>query len=80
MVGSRRVLGPRGTFLIRIFYREPTYARRAGAQDTSYRWTYKIMADSEEQAKWMATAEFRKMERLSSVGWSREIAEIAVLD
>ena len=75
-----RVLGPRTEFRIRIRYREPSYARRSGPPEQAYRWTYSIVADSEEQAKVMAQAEFRKMARLSSVGWAREITEIAVLD
>ena len=75
-----RVIGPRTEYRIRIQYREPSYARHAGPQERDYRWTYRIAADSQEQAKAMAQAEFRKMESLSSVGWAREITEIAVVD
>lgn len=74
------VLESRTEFRVRICYREPTYASQSGSQDRNYRWTYRIAASSEEQAREMARAEFRKMEKLSSVGWARVITEVAVLD
>jgi len=78
-VGTR-VLGPRTEYRIRILYREPSYARHAGHQARDYRWTYNLMASNLHQAKAMAEAEFRKMARLSSVGWTREITEIALVE
>ena len=75
-----RVQGSRGEFRIRILYREPTYARVAAAQGRDYRWTYRIRANDVDQAIAMAKREFRKMERLSSVGWAREITEIFVVE
>lgn len=75
-----KVLGPRTEYRIRILYREPSYERHAGPHKQDYRWTYRIVADSQEQAKAMAQAEFRKIERLSAVGWSREITEITVVE
>ena len=75
-----RVLGPRTEYRIRILYREPTYERDAGPPERDYRWTYSILANDVAQAKAMAEAEFRKIEKLSSVGWAREITEIVVVD
>lgn len=78
-VGTR-VLGPRIEYRIRILYREPGYARQSDHQMRDYRWTYNIVASDLGQAKAMAEAEFRKIARLSSVGWAREITEIVVVD
>ena len=74
-----RVLQVRVEYRIRIHYVEPTYASRSSRRSTPYRWTYRIMAESLEEAKAMAVAEFHHIERLSS-GWTREITEVVVVE
>jgi hypothetical protein len=63
----------RRTFLVRIFYREPTYELQSGPRPEPYSWTYRIHSESEEGAIQQALEEFRNMERQSSVGWVRVI-------
>lgn len=60
-------------FLVRIFYREPTYELTSGPKKDPYSWTYRITAESEERSIALALEEFRMMERHSSVGWVRVI-------
>lgn len=67
-------------FHVRIRYREPGYARKHNRKAQDYRWTFCVQAVDTEHAKTLAKAEFREIERLSAVGWSREITEIAVVD
>ncbi len=64
----------RRSFIVRIFYREPTYELQAGPRSEPYSWTYRIVADNEEGAIQQACEEFRAMERQSSVGWVRVIS------
>ena len=63
----------RRVYLVRIFYREPTYELQAGTKKDPYSWTYRIQADTEEGAVARALDEFRMMERNSSVGWVRVV-------
>ena len=63
---------------VTIRYREPSYARAAGPRAEPYRWTYEIDSDDDADARKRALGQFREMERLSSVGWVREIDSIDV--
>jgi hypothetical protein len=63
---------------VTIRYREPTYEKAVGPKAEPYRWTYEMVADDEVDARKRALGEFREMERLSSVGWRREIEAIDV--
>ena len=70
----------RSEYRIRIHYREPTYKSREGEEQRVYRWTYQIEAESVEDAKALAVAEFHEFARLSSVSWTREITDVLALD
>jgi hypothetical protein len=65
-------------YQVTIRYREPTYEKAVGPKAEPYRWTYDMLADDEVEARKRAVGEFRKMERLSSVSWPREIERIDV--
>jgi hypothetical protein len=66
-------------FVVEIFYRELSYETRHGRKDAPYRWRFRAHASSPSVAIGAAVAEFRRMEALSSVGWTREIMDIQVL-
>jgi len=63
---------------VTIRYREPSYERAVGRKAEPYRWTYEIVSDDDADARKRAVGKFREMERLSSVGWIREIEQIDV--
>lgn len=63
---------------VTIRYREPSYARSVGSKAEPYRWTFEIDSDDDEHARAEAVDRFREMERLSSVGWARQIERIDV--
>lgn len=58
-----------------IHYREPTY-RRAEAKPEPYRWSYRVAAATPNDGKRQALAEFRRVARLSGVGWIREVVRV----
>ncbi len=63
-----------------IKYAEPTYASHSGGQARVYRWTYRFAALSATQAEALAVKDFREMEKLSSVGWARDIVGITTTE
>ena len=63
-------------FLVEIRYREPTYETRHGTRTEPYRWRYRVAAASEKLAVRLAVDEFRRMEAISAVGWSRDIVAV----
>ena len=65
-------------YRVEILYREPTYELHAGPKAEPYRWTYRVQATNEEQAKSLAIEDFRMLERNSSVGWTRVVSEVRV--
>jgi hypothetical protein len=69
---------PGTKYRVVVSYREPAYEERTGRRETPYRWTYAVIAESEEQARGRALREFREVSRLSSVGWWREVVGIEV--
>ena len=66
--------------MVRIHYREPTYEMYVGKKARPYQWTYRVSAESPQQAKTRALAEFKEMARASNVGWKREIVTRGVLE
>ncbi len=60
-------------YRVRIHYREPTCELYAGAKDQPYHWVYDVDAASPQEAKELALAQFKDMERQSSVGWTRTV-------
>jgi hypothetical protein len=69
---------PRRSFDVTIHYREPSYEQVAGRKEHPYRWTFRLSAVDETAARDMAVDEFRETERLSGVGWIRQIASVEV--
>ena len=69
---------PGTLYKVVVSYREPSYEEQTGPREAPYRWTYVILAESEEQARQRALSEFREVSRLSSVGWWREVVAIEV--
>ena len=68
----------RQRFDVTIHYREPTYEDVVGRKECAYRWTFQLSAVDEADARNQALDEFRETERLSGVGWVREIATVDV--
>jgi len=68
------------SYRVVIEYREPTYAARAGPSAKTYRGTFRVEARSPASAEVLAREEFREMERLSSVGWAREIVRVTTVE
>jgi hypothetical protein len=66
------------TFLVEIHYREPTYEARVGPKGLAFRWSYRVAAGNGDLARLAAINEFRRMERLSGVGWARVIEDLFV--
>lgn len=64
--------------LVEIRYREPSYEERHGRRELPYRWRYRVDAVSEAHATELALGEFRRIEAMSSVGWTRDVVEICV--
>ena len=66
-------------YLVTIFYREPTYELEVGRKASPYRWRFDdIDVASEPEAVAEATRRFREIERLSGVGWQRDVLDVAV--
>mgnify|MGYP007063807297 CR=1 FL=1 len=63
-------------FKIKIYYREPVYELYHGAKEHPYHWTFRITASDPSQAQQKAIEDFKSMQRLSSVTWTREIVAI----
>lgn len=60
-----------------ISYREPEFAAHAGLPLTTYRGSFRVSAPNAEAAKKLAVARFREIQGQSSVGWARDIVDIA---
>jgi hypothetical protein len=67
------------TFVVDIEYREPGYELRHGVRDRPYHWRYRLVSTCERYAAEVAIAEFRTIEALSSVSWTREIVDVSVM-
>ena len=67
-------------YLVRIEYREPTYELATRKRSQPFRWTCRIKARSPAGASALAVEQFRAAQRLSSVGWLREIECIEVVE
>lgn len=65
-------------FRVRIIYREPTYEAATGKTCGAYSGTFLVSAPSHVAAANRAMNQFRELERLSSVGWVREVVEVQV--
>ncbi len=66
-------------FRVRFVYREPTFEQHAGLSPRAWPVEYEVRgAQDREEAVRLAVEEFRRIERLSSVGWAREIVSVGV--
>ncbi|MDI1428752.1 MULTISPECIES: hypothetical protein [Polyangium] len=75
---SQSAPAPRGAlYEIVISYKEPTFAEHAGQEARTFRGTFRIEAADEDDARVRAVAEFRRIQASSSVGWQREIVDVA---
>lgn len=73
---------PRAQYRVRILYREPTYEMYAGPKKDPYQWTYPVPMEATTPptvATAQALAEFREMERRSSVSWVREVVAVELV-
>ncbi len=66
------------SFTVEVRYREPSYESRHGARAEPYRFRYRLEAPNEQAAVAFVVAEFKRMNMLSSVGWTRLIVDIVV--
>jgi hypothetical protein len=65
-------------YLVTIQYRERTYELHSGRTPTMYSGSFVVVADGEAEARAHATAEFRRIEALSGVGWRRDVESLSV--
>ncbi|MFH2005896.1 MAG: hypothetical protein ABI333_04825 [bacterium] len=63
-------------FSVTIFYREPSYARTTGSDEKLYRGSFEVQARDQEDAVGQALAQYKKIERLSGVGWVRRVVRV----
>lgn len=63
-------------YKITIYYREPLYELYHGRKAQPFVWTLRVMASDPQAAKDQAIEDFKAMERLSGVNWSREIVAV----
>lgn len=68
---------PTAVYEVVISYQEPEFAANAGLPLTTYRGTFRVNAPDAEAAKKLAVARFREIQGQSSVGWARDIVDIA---
>jgi hypothetical protein len=66
------------SFVVTIAFREPTFELHGGRRPTLYSGSFVVVAESEEDAVRLALAEFRRLEALSWVGWSRHVESLSV--
>ena len=67
------------TFRVRLVYREPTFEQHAGLSPRAWPVVYEVRGASDrDDAAAIALEEFRRIERLSSVGWAREVITVDV--
>jgi hypothetical protein len=69
---------PRRTFIVTIAYREPTFELHIGRGPTLYSGTFVVVSENEDDAVALALSEFRRVEALSWVGWSRAVESLSV--
>ena len=66
-------------FIVEIRYREPSYEAREGERDEPFRFRYRIYAGTADAATSLALDEFRRITKLSSVGWIRDVVSVDVI-
>lgn len=62
-------------YRVRVRYREPGYERRHGARAEPYEWRCEVRAGTGAEAVDAALAQFRALQRKSSVGWTRLVID-----
>lgn len=64
------------TYIVTIFYREPSYELRAGIKEEPYSGSYRIQAGSQEESERLALEQFRRQENGSQVSWTRVVEKV----
>lgn len=65
------------TYVVRIGYREPEYARCRGIEAHTYSGEFRVVASSVAHAIDMAMDAFREAAAQSSVSWRREVCSVS---
>lgn len=65
--------------IVEVLYREVSREAWYGRKEAPYRWRFRSHAATPSIAIEAALAEFRHMEAISGVGWTRDIVEVRVL-
>ncbi len=68
------------SFCVRIDYQEPTYAARFDRPLRTYHSAFHVSAASADEAASLALREFRHIERISSVGWTRDVIRVVTTE
>lgn len=66
-------------YTVTIVYREPTFELRRGTGPRFHQGSFNAIADSETRAVEQALREFRLIQKLSWVGWTREVQSVSVV-
>ena len=65
-------------YVVTIGYREPAFDRHCGSGPRARQGSFVVFADGVDTAARKALAEFRRIEALSWVGWSRDVESVSV--
>lgn len=68
------------SFVVTIAYQELTFELHGGRGPTLYSCTFIVVAETEDDAARLALQEFRRIEALSWVGWSRDVRSLSVVE
>jgi hypothetical protein len=69
-------MSSKSEFLVTVTYREPSYELRAGAKPKPFVASFRISAETGEEAERLAVEEFQRQEQSSFVSWSRVIEKV----
>lgn len=75
--GTGSLAMPRQSYVVRIGYREPEYAKRRAIEAQVYSGEFRVSATSFEHAIDKGMEAFREAAALSSVCWRREICSVS---
>lgn len=66
-------------FIVEIRYREKSRETWVETARLPYKWRFRSETTDEQTAVANAVAEFRRIQAMSSVGWSRDIVSVQVV-
>jgi hypothetical protein len=67
-------------YVVKIHYREPTYALSRGLAEKVYSGSFEVSATDPNAAVAHARAEFERIAVISGVSWARQIERIEVAE